>query len=385
MWNSSSTKVGPMPVKVILGLPYLSKGPLLAKARELGAPILVSANAFSRWRDEGPIPINNRLLEGQFPDHGAAASGRKQRMREWDGWNIGSLKNADGLEAHLDSAGYSAMSVMGGFPWTPEQYIFGLCAAYPWASFASLDQCVERGVARDRFQIQERISKTINLNKTCQMLANDIGIGDRLMPVIQGETADDYLRCFDALQHMIGGDRVIGVGSMCRRHTGGPDGIVSIVDTLDRNLPPGVKCHLFGLKSTGGESVADLNDRVASIDSQAYGFRARAIANERRKDEPDFSKTNVFVAEVMEKWYRGQVSRMANPRPRAVQSSLDFGSTADQPLQQNAWSSYEARARAEINQLIEEMQLDADEIVSDAMVLAWMSDMSDDDDLLLAA
>src|SRR3546814_12529516 len=89
------------------------------------------------------------------------------------------------------------MNLTNGFLWSPEEYIFGLCAAYPWARFSSLDQCVEPEIAPNRFIVEERISKTINLNKTCQMLANDVGIGDRLMPVIQGANANDYLRCFD--------------------------------------------------------------------------------------------------------------------------------------------------------------------------------------------
>src|SRR3546814_20730258 len=80
----------------------------------------------------------------------------------------------------------------------------------------------------------------------------------------------------------------------------------------------------------------------------------------------------------MEKWYRGQVARMANPKSRPIQNSLDFGPPADGNASPYPWHHYEVRARAEINALIEEMQLDADEIVSDAMVLAWMSDMSDE-------
>src|SRR3546814_10252515 len=113
------------------------------------------------------------------------------------------------------------MNPTNGFLWSPEEYIFGLGASYPWARFSSLDQCVEPEIAPNRFIVEERISKTINLNKTCQMLANDVGIGDRLMPVIQGANANDYLRCFDALEGMIGDERIIGVGSMCRRAVGG--------------------------------------------------------------------------------------------------------------------------------------------------------------------
>src|SRR3546814_16422388 len=71
----------------------------------------------------------------------------------------------------------------------------------------------------------------------------------------------------------------------------------------------------------------------------------------------------VVVAEVMEKWYRGQVARMANPKSRPIQNSLDSGPPADGNASPHPWHHYEVRARAEINALIEEMQLDADEIV----------------------
>lgn len=368
-----------MPIKVILGLPYLSNGPLLTKARELRAPVLVSASAFSRWRhDDIDAPIRRpSWMAGA--DFTSVSEPSDTRIRTWERWNLSSLKNAAGLDVSLDSAGFVAMALHNGFPWSPEQYIFGLCAAHPWTKFSSLDQCVEPEIAPNRHEVQERISKTINLNKTCQMLANDVGIGDRMMPVIQGATADDYLRCFDALESLIGDDRTIGVGSMCRRKVAGEDGIVSIVEKLHRHLPPGVRLHLFGLKSDGAECVADLDDRIASIDSQAYGFRARKLAIERRKVDPSFRKTNVFVSEVMENWYRKQVARMENPRSRPMQSSLDFGSPAPPAGSSYPWQAYEDKARAQINALIEEMQLDADEIISDAMVLAWMADMGDDD------
>lgn len=363
-----------MTIKVILGLPYLSNGPLLAKAKELQAPVLVSANCFSRWADEG---FRYQQVEG----------GRSLKEKRWDGWNLSTLPNAHGLpEVHLDSAGFVAAVAYGGLPWTPQDYIFGLCAKYPWTRFSSLDLCVEQEIAGNRFEVEERIAKTIQLNRQCAMLAADAGIEDRLMPVIQGDTVDDYLRCFDALEGTIGDDRIIGVGSMCRRKVGGPTGIVSIVDALDRRLPKGITLHLFGLKSDGAECVADLDNRVASIDSQAYGFRARMIANERKKDDPTFSKSNAFVAEVMAGWYQKQVARMADPKPKPVQNLFDFPEAhpADSTC---PWLSLEARARAEINELIEMGELDYDQAVTHHMVQAWMADMAEEaeDNLPLAA
>src|SRR3546814_20911746 len=95
------------------------------------------------------------------------------------------------------------------------------------------------------------------------MLANDVGIGDRLMPVIQGANANDYLRCFDALEGMIGDERIIGVGSMCRRAVGGDEGLVSIDDALHRRLPRAIRLHVYGPNSEGLDCFADLHGRAA--------------------------------------------------------------------------------------------------------------------------
>lgn len=373
-----------MPVKVVLGLPYLSKGPLLAKASELKAPVLVSANSFSRWVDEGPAPASHEFSWQQSTDHARRGSaepiiGRKQRMRRWSGWNLGSLKNAHVLEeVWLDSAGFTMQFLENGYPWTPEDYILNLCTAYPWTRFASLDLCVEQEICGDRIEVRERISKTVSLNYRCQTLANDVGLGDKLMPVIQGSTPDDYLRCFDAMEGMIGDNRLIGVGSMCRRHTAGPDGIVAIVDALDRRLPSGVQLHLFGLKGQGAAAIADLDERVYSIDSQAYGVRARRIANDRRLEDPTFSKSNAFVAEVMETWYNNQCQLMAAPNVRPIQNSLilDFPSGERPSLMDRLIE----RAHAEINDLIEQGEIDAAQPITHHMIQQWIFENADDPD-----
>lgn len=84
-------------VKMLLGLPTLSRGALLEKAGELSAPILISANCLSKWKE----------IDGD---------------RRWQGFNTRSLENARGREVHLDSAGFVAMHRYGGFPWTVEDY-----------------------------------------------------------------------------------------------------------------------------------------------------------------------------------------------------------------------------------------------------------------------
>jgi len=349
-----------MAVEVVLGLPYLSDGPLTRTAGRLGAPVLVSASAFSRQTDFGVVP--DRWLPP------GPRTGRTKRMKEWSGWNLSQLRHAGGLASiDLDSAGFVAMALKNGYEWTVPQYVIGLCAAHPWRRFSSMDMCVEPEVARDRDEVRERIVKTAALNRECRLVSEDCGIEDRLMHVIQGSTPDDYLRCFDMISDMVPAEAVVGVGSMCRRQTGGEDGIVAVVDRLHSALPPGVRLHLFGLKSDGAEAVAMLDDRVASIDSQAYGVRARRIANDERRRDPSFSKSNALVATVMETWWTGQVSRMARGSRATLQTSLPMPA-APEAAPRTVWDALRLRARAETNAMILDGDLDWSEVVSERSV-----------------
>jgi len=369
-----------MAVEVILGLPYLSQGALTRTARDLDAAVLLSANSFSKWRDEGAVPAGwefNRLERTIRAARGDTSkptvAQTRRRVKAWQGWNLSQMRHAGGLrEIHLDSAGFHAQAAWGGFPWTPESYIFDLCAAYPWTRFSSMDLCVEEEVARDRIEVRERVAKTVALNLLCQRLSEDVGIADRLMPVIQGSLPEDYLRCYDSMSAMIGERRVIGVGSMCRRKTTGDDGIVAVVEALDRELPPGVRLHLFGLKSDAAEAVAGLDGRVVSIDSQAYGVTARKEANERRLRQPDFSKSNEFVAGIMAEWYRGQTRRMTSPRSRAAQAGFMFPTLEPRP--RTVMEALELQARRQINDLIEQGEMEHDGIVCHHTLDGWMSD-----------
>lgn len=278
-------------LEFLLGLPYL-RGPLLATARRLKAPVLVSANSFSRWR---AVPPLTRMVAGRektFPGY-----------REWDGFKPPAAALVASMPVCLDSAGFVAMRRYRGFPWPLDAYL-DLCAAAPWRWFASMDLCVEPEIAGNESAVLDRVSGTVRLNVRCMTGARHRGILDRLVPVIQGWEVRHYLRCLDRLSAHLDGFPLIGVGSMCRRSVEGQRGILQVVDALDRELPAGVRLHLFGLKSTGMEEIRG-HPRIASVDSQAYGVRARHQAL-----EGGHSKTEAFVAGVMEGWYADQVDRV---------------------------------------------------------------------------
>ena len=153
----------------------------------------------------------------------------------------------------------------------------------------------------------DRISGTVRLNMQCRMGADERGIADRLMPVIQGWKSEHYLRCIDRMSFALDAP-LVGVGSMCRRHTHGEHGILRIVDDLDRALAgTNVALHLFDLKSDGMAAVRG-HPCIASCDSQAYGIAARRAARKSGR-----AKTDAMLAATMGDWYRAQRRALEQP------------------------------------------------------------------------
>jgi hypothetical protein len=329
-----------MPIDIIVGLPHLVEGPILARARVLQRTALISANGLSRWST-------------------------KRGWREWAGWQTRQLANARGLSALcLDSAGFVAAARYGGFPWTLADYV-ALAAAYPFCWWASADYCVEQEIAGDRNEVKDRLSRTIRANKDCHRLADDLGIAGTMMPVLQGRTPIDYERCAEALGSIIRPGALVGVGSMCRRHIHGHEGLIAVIDHLDRILPAGIVLHAFGVKGTALPYLRPFEHRIASIDSQAYGISARRDAYRRR-----IPKTDGLVADHLERWVFEQTRRRRQtPRRMRVQPIPE-----DAPWPSNRWESAIALAREEIRDLIESGDLDHDEITL-CWVEQWAADI----------
>jgi len=353
--EDSPTGKTPQP-RIIVGLPHLSDGALLANAERNGWPVMISASSLARW---------------ETLEH------RGARTRQWKAWNRRPLDRMIGraIEIHLDSAGFVAMALRGGYDWTPESYVHDLASHPAITRFSSMDMCVEPEVAPDRMEVRERIARTVSLNRRCAGAAADAGSADRFMPVVQGATAADYLSCYDAIADLVPDHGTIGVGSMCRRPTGAHDGSIAIVETLHRELPGHVRLHLFGVKSDSYEAMAMFGSRVASVDSQSYGTRARCLANERRKTDPSFSKTDRFVADVMSQWHARQSARFDDPRHFVHQASLDL---PRETPPRTVLEAAVARARSQLSDLIESGGLDHDTIMGPRMLEEWTSEILQD-------
>lgn len=329
-----------MTIEIVVGLPHLNNGPILARAKLMQQPMLISANCLSKWRDRGG-------------------------WRSWAGWRLGQLANATGLRSlDLDSAGYVLASVYGGFPWTIADYM-ALAASYPFRRIAAADYCCEHQIAGSRDEVLDRISRTIATNREWRERAADLGIIERLMPVLQGRTPEDYGRCAEALHLSLLPGTVAGVGSMCRRDIHGPDGLIAVVSHLDEILPNGVRLRLFGVKGLALPWLLPFAGRVASIDSQAWGTAARREAHRTGR-----SKTDILAADHMEHWTIAQLARLREqPCHAPVMPPIALPSPSIDP-----WERAITRARAEIRDLIASGDLSHDEITA-GWIEAWAADL----------
>lgn len=243
-----------------VGLPLVN-GSLPRAARRLGLPVLVSTNAFRQ------------------------PSGR---------WK--STAHLAGLDCALDSAGFVAQRLYGGYPWTTEQYL-DLVASRPegWAWWAQQDLCCEPEVAGAEGEVQRRQDETARLYVACAEGAALRGLQPP-MPVLQGWTPADYLRAVQTHPAGAAWPSLVGVGSMCRRSVAGPVGLRAVLRVLDSALPAHVRLHLFGVKSASLAALAD-HPRLLSTDSCAWDFAARCRARAGAE-----SCTMALRIEEMERW-----------------------------------------------------------------------------------
>ncbi len=157
---------------------------------------------------------------------------------------------------------------------------------------------------------------------------------------------------------------------MCRRHLHGPQGILQVIETLDRELRgTGIRLHLFGFKGVGAAELRQ-HPRVATVDSQAYGTKARVEAR-----EAGISKTNQFLAQIMTDWYLKQVEALQasageNRHPPAL---LDLR----MPPPVSPLEARLHRAREQMRELLEAGEIDWEQL-HDGSVLAFAFDEDDE-------
>lgn len=171
---------------------------------------------------------------------------------------------------YLDSGGFSELSLYGEWRTSPFQYVRAVrqyqdeIGNLVWA--ASQDwMCEPFMLAKTGKDIETHQRLTVFSYLHLTDLAPDLP----WLPVLQGYTVDDYLRCLD----MYKGNGVevsrFGVGSVCRRQGSREAG-----EIFERLAREGLQLHGFGVKTLG---LAEYGASLESSDSMAWSYDARRL------------------------------------------------------------------------------------------------------------
>jgi len=210
--------------------------------------IAVSMSALVTWlrRTDVPLMVSHRQL-----------AGRRTFPRALGPWV-------------LDSGAYSELSLHGAWEASADEYaaavrryaeeVGGLVWAAPqdWL-------CIPSILARTGLTVAEHQARTV------RSFVELDGRGP-FIPVLQGDTPDDYLRCADAYERAgvdLGARPLVGLGSIVRRAHEAPT-----VDLIRELHARGYRLHGFGIKRRAIGVGGYLFD---SGDSHAWSYRARRM------------------------------------------------------------------------------------------------------------
>jgi hypothetical protein len=170
----------------------------------------------------------------------------------------------------LDSRGFTELSQHG--RWTISPYTYATAARRYYDEIGLMDMCaIQDWMCEDEILAKTGLTIADHQLKTVASFLNLMSLDADLpwMPVIQGRTLDDYLRCID-LYDQVGVDLtlepVVGIGSVCRLQQ--TDEAARIIETI---WGMGVRLHGFGFKKTGLRRVAH---QLYSSDSMAWSYNA---------------------------------------------------------------------------------------------------------------
>jgi len=171
----------------------------------------------------------------------------------------------------LDSGAFTELSMYGEWTVSPKSYAIAVrryndeigeleyCSIQDW-------MCEPEILARTGQTVYDHQSRTVA--SYINLLWRDENLP--WMPVLQGWTRDDYLRCvemYDAMGIDLTAEPRVGLGSVCRRQS--TQEAVAIVETL---TGLGIRLHGFGFKVTGLRAACH---QLYSSDSLAWSYSAR--------------------------------------------------------------------------------------------------------------
>jgi hypothetical protein len=279
-------------VKMLVGLPDGSVGPLLRAAQSVGVTALLSAGGMHREGRFRPVPPG--------------------------AWQI---------PVALDSAGFVAMR-QGGYRWSVAEYVEFVATnggkselPIPWLWWSSMDYCCEPEIAGNRAVVSERVKATAStlcdvLDDVDQWRAEGCSELADPMPILQGWRPEDYVESIRLTgESLVSRGRswpaLVGVGSVCRRHLHGPTGLIAVLHAIRGAIPSGTRLHLFGVKGSAvAPIISEFTGLIESTDSMAWDFAARIQAREQ-----GVSSTREFRAQRLVEWAVSQMGNIRDAKP----------------------------------------------------------------------
>ena len=170
----------------------------------------------------------------------------------------------------IDSGGFSELSLYGRWTISPAEYVEGLNhirdlgLEIGWAAPQDY-MCEPIMLEKTGLSITEHQKLTVD-NVLLLRKLTDVEI----IPVLQGQTLEDYFSHFDMYEERgfdLRKEPVVGLGSVCRRQS--TDEIFLIVKSL---YLKGLNLHGFGVKTNG---LKKYSQYLTSADSLAWSFGSR--------------------------------------------------------------------------------------------------------------
>lgn len=205
----------------------------------------------------------------------------------------------------LDSGAFTEISLHGRYRAEPEEYAERI---ERWSRCGRLLAAVSQDFMCDD-PVLERAGGTVAGHQEATIeryatLRRLVAPSTHLMPVLQGQTPEDYARHVRAYGTLLAGGAWAGVGSVCGRN-GRPREVEEILAAVLAERPD-LRLHLFGIKTTALRS--GMVRRLAhSADSMAWSFAARR----QGRNANDWREAQKFVQDIENQhvvWHPRQLS-----------------------------------------------------------------------------
>jgi hypothetical protein len=203
----------------------------------------------------------------------------------------------------MDSGAFSEISRNGGYSRPPQEYarqIRRWSAVGDQVAAASQDWMVEPEILR-RTGLTMRDHQRLTIERFDSLRDCDLGAA-HLMPVLQGQLPEHYVRHLDQYGARIESGSRVGVGSVCKRN-GSARETRAILRAI-KSHRPSLRLHGFGLKKTALRWFS-VRRYLATADSMAWSFAAR----KRGADPNDWREARRFAEQIDKRRFWGADGR----------------------------------------------------------------------------